>query len=323
MPRSLHERLGLAVVSDTPVTLIDAHHHLWNLDTHRYPWLQGPTDESYFLGDYSALRRNYLPADYLADSAAHRVLATVHCEAEHDRAGQVEETRWVHEQHARYGFPNAVVAHVWLHEARCEEVLSRHLEYSLLRGIRCKPVTALRPELAASVRGVAGSMQDDNWLRGFSLLAKHGLSWDLRVPYWHLKEAAEVAAAFPQVPIVLNHTGFPSDRSEAGLQGWRQGMRALARQPNVWVKVSELGLRDQPWSVEINRGVVRETLQLFGIERCMFASNYPVAGLRIGYDAQVRGFVEMLEGYGSDQREAFFWRNARDFYRIELPEGEI
>lgn len=318
MPASLHERLGLEQGGDAPITLIDAHHHLWDLDSHRYPWLQDQPDPGFFLGDYRALRRNYLPPDYLADSAAHRVLATVHCEAEHERADQVAETRWVHEQHARYGFPNAVVAHVWFHEPNCEEVLGRHLDYPLLRGIRSKPVTAPRPELAASVRGQPGSMQDDAWLRGFALLAKHGLSWDLRVPYWHLEEAAEVAAAFPTVPIVLNHLGFPWDRSAVGLDGWRRGMRALAAQPNVSVKVSELGLRDQPWTLEDNRGVVAETLALFGIERCLFASNFPVAGLRIGYDPLVRAMDQLLDGYDAAQHEAFFWRNAQEFYRIEL-----
>ncbi|MNP35058.1 Amidohydrolase [compost metagenome] len=92
----------------------------------------------------------------------------------------------------------------------------------------------------------------------------------------------------------------------------------MAAQPNVWVKVSELGLRDQPWTLEGNRGVVRETLELFGIERCLFASNFPVAGLRIGYDELVRSMDAMLEGYDAGQREAFFWRNAQRFYRITL-----
>lgn len=317
-PRSLHERLGLEVGATAPITLIDAHHHLWDLDSHNYPWLQEPADPAFFLGDYSALRRNYLAPDYLADSAGHRVLATVHCEAEHDRGFQVAETRWVHEQHARFGFPNAVVGHVWFHHDNCEEILNRHLDYPLLRGIRSKPLTAASPELAASVRGQPGSMQDPAWLRGFALLAKYGLSWDLRVPYWHLAEAAQVAATFPLVPIVLNHMGFPWDRSAAGLEGWRSGMRALAAQPNVWVKVSELGLRDQPWTLEGNRAVVRETLELFGIERCLFASNFPVAGLRIGYDQLVRSMDAMLEGYDAAQREAFFWRNTQRFYRIAL-----
>ena len=93
-------------------------------------------------------------------------------------------------------------------------------------------------------------MQDDKWLRGFALLQKYRLSWDLRVPYWHLTEAAEVSRQFPSVPIVLNHTGFPWDRSEDGLAAWRRGMEAVARQPNVHVKVSEFGLKDSAWDYE-------------------------------------------------------------------------
>jgi predicted TIM-barrel fold metal-dependent hydrolase len=316
--QGIHERLGMALEHPAPITLIDAHHHLWDLNSQVYPWLQEPADPAFFLGDYSALRRNYLPGDYLADSAGQRVLATVHCEAEHDRADQVAETRWVHEQHARFGFPNAVVAHVWFHEERCEEVLGRHLEYPLLRGIRSKPLTAAHPRDAASVGGKPGSLQDPAWLKGFALLGQHGLSWDLRVPHWHLEDAAEVAKAFPHIPIVLNHMGFPWDRSPAGLEGWRRGMHALAAQPNVYVKVSELGLRDQPWTVAGNLAVVRETFEIFGIERCLFASNFPVARLRIEYDALVRAMELMLEGYSAEQRERFYWRNARDFYRIAL-----
>ena len=314
----LHERLGLEMNGAAPITLIDAHHHLWDLDCGRYPWLQGAPDPGFFLGDYQPLRRHYRAPDYLADSAAHRVLATVHCEAEHERSDQVGETRWVHEQYVRYGFPNAVVAHAWLHADNCADILGQHLEFPLVRGIRSKPLTAATPHQADTVRGLSGSLQDEQWLRGLALLERHGLSWDLRVPYWHLEEAAQVAAMFPGLTIVLNHMGFPWDRSESGLAGWRRGMQALAAQPNVWVKVSELGLRDHPWTVEGNRAVVRETLALFGIERCLFASNFPVAGLRIGYDALVQAMDALLDGYDAVQREGFFWRNAQQVYRITL-----
>ena len=118
--------------------------------------------------------------------------------------------------------------------------------------------------------------------------------------------------------IVLNHIVFPWDRSESGLAGWRRGMQALAAQPNVRVKVSELGLRDHPWTLEGNRAVVREPLALFGIERCLYASNFPVAGLRIGYDAFVLAMDALLDGYDAVQREVFFWRNAQQVYRITL-----
>jgi predicted TIM-barrel fold metal-dependent hydrolase len=74
---------------------------------------------------------------------------------------------------------------------------------------------------------------------------------------WHLVEAAEVARQFPGTRIVLNHTGFPWDRSEEGLAAWRRAMETLARQPNVFLKVSEVGLKDAPWDYDRDRGEPR------------------------------------------------------------------
>ena len=87
---------------------------------------------------------------------------------------------------ARYGFPGAIVAHAWFHTENAEEIIAAQSQFPLVRGIRSKPVTSLRP--GAGTPGAPGTMQDDKWLRGFSLLEKYGLSWDLRVPYWHLAE---------------------------------------------------------------------------------------------------------------------------------------
>ena len=230
------------------VTLIDAHHHLWDLKANRYPFLTDQPEPHFFLGPYDAIKRNYLPEDYLRDSSAHNVLTTVHCEAEMDRSRQVAETRWLTEVNARYGFPGAIVAHAWFHTENAEEIIAAQSQFPLVRGIRSKPVTSLRP--GTGTPGAPGTMQDDKWLRGFALLEKYGLSWDLRVPYWHLAEAAEVARQFPRTPIVLNHTGFPWDRSEEGLAAWRRGMEAVAREPNVHVKVSEFGLKDSAWDYE-------------------------------------------------------------------------
>ena len=296
------------------LAIVDAHHHLWDLSRNHYPWLQDAPKHSDFLGDYSALRRDYLPEDYRRDAAGFRVIKTVHVEAEMDRDRQVAETAWLHEIHERYGMPNAVVGHVWFTDPACDEKLAQHAAYPLVRGIRSKPVTAPSPR--DSVRGQAGTMQDPKWLAGFALLQKHKLSWDLRVPYWHLAEAAQVARDFPDTAIVLNHTGFPWDRSPEGLAAWRRGMAALAACPNVHVKISELGLLTQPWSVAGNRGVVLDAVAIFGIDRCMFATNFPVAGLFASYATIVNGMAEILGHLPAAQRAAFFAGNARKFYRI-------
>jgi predicted TIM-barrel fold metal-dependent hydrolase len=299
------------------VTLVDAHHHLWNLDANYYPWLADRPEPHFFLGDYRALRRNYLPDDYRRDSVEHNVLMTVHCEAEWDRADQVGETRWLTRINEAHGLPNAIVAHAWFHTPDSEEILARQAEFPLVRGIRSKPVTSLSP--SDMTPGAPGTMQDPAWLRGFANLERYGFSWDLRVPFWHLAEAAEVARAFSQTPIVLNHTGFPWDRSEEGLAAWRHAMEAIARQPTVHLKVSEFGLKDQPWDFESNRRVVLDAIGIFGIERCMFASNFPVSGLRIGYGELVTSVNRMLGGFSPQQRWLFFVENATKFYRLTKP----
>jgi len=212
--------------------------------------------------------------------------------------------------------PGAIVAHAWFHTENAEEIIAAQSQFLLVRGIRSKPVTSHRP--GTGTPGAPGTMQDDKWLQGFALLQKYGLSWDLRVPYWHLVEAAEVARQFPRVPIVLNHTGFPWDRSEEGLAAWRRGMEAVARQPNVHVKVSEFGLKDSAWDYESNRRVVLEAIAIFGMERCIFASNFPVAGLRIDYDTLVSSLNGMLADFSQADRDRFFWKNAASFYRLSV-----
>lgn len=294
--------------------IVDAHHHLWDLGRNHYPWLTDAEQDHGFLGNHAALKRNYLPDDYRRDAAGFEVVATVHVEAEMDRAHQVAETAWVHEMHARHGMPNAVVGHVWFTDPECDAKLAQHCAFPLMRGIRSKPVTAARP--GDSVRGQPGALDDPRWRAGLALLEKHRLSWDLRVPFWHLAEAAEVVRDMPGIAVVLNHTGFPWDRSAEGLAAWRTGMAALARCPNCHVKISELGLRGQPWTVEANRQVVLDAVAIFGIERCMFASNFPVAGLFARYDTIVNGLREILSHLPRPQLEAFFAGNAARFYRI-------
>lgn len=298
------------------VTLIDAHHHLWDLKQNPYPWLQEANEPHFFMGNYDALKKNYLWSDFEKDSSAHNVVATVHCEAEWSRDDQVGETKWLTEMHQRIGHPSAIVAHAWFHTDNSDEILARQAAFPLVKGIRSKPVTALKPDAMPSK--LPGSMQDPKWLEGFARLEKYQLSWDLRVPYWHLAEAAEVAAMFPQIPIVLNHTGFPWDRSAEGLAAWRKAMETIAKCPNVWLKVSEFGLKDKPWIYEDNKAIVLEALSIFGIDRCMFASNFPVASLRIDYNTLVTSMAHMISGFTPKEQNDFFVNNAAKFYRLPI-----
>lgn len=147
---------------------------------------------------------------------------------------------------------------------------------------------------------------------------RHGMSWDLRVPYWHLAEAADVAAQFPSLPIVVNHLGLPWDRSDEGLAAWRQGMEALAGHDNVHVKLSELGLRDAAWNTDENARLIREAVDIFGWQRCMFASNLPVSGLSVDMATLIETVSQGIAHLTDEARRAIWHDNALRFYRIAI-----
>jgi len=299
----------------TDLPIVDAHQHFWDLDRNYLPWLCDQPPIPFRYGDYGALRRSYLPADYLRDAAGHEVVGTVHVEAEWNPDDPVGETRWLQEIIAESGFPSAMVAQARLDRPDVEAVLEGHCRYPRVRGIRHKPTAAASP--AEIVEGAPGSISDAAWRRGYARLQGHGLSFDLQTPWWHLREAAALARDFPQTQIVLNHTGLPADRSPEGLAGWREAMRTLAAEPNVAVKISGLGQPGRPWTVADNGPIVRETIEIFGVDHCMFASNFPVDGLCARLDTILSGFEEIVRDRDRADRLKLFCDNARRIYRIE------
>ncbi len=299
---------------DADLPIIDAHQHFWDLEHNRHPWLQDLPPIAFRYGDYTAIRRNYLPADFRRDCGTHHVVKTVYVEAEWDPQDPIGETRWVSALAAAHGLPNAIVAQAWLDRADAAQVLAAQAAFPLVRGVRHKPRAAPSPD--AVVAGAPGSMGDARWRAGYVLLARHGLHFELQTPWWHLGEAAALARDFPDTRIVLNHSGLPADRSPEGLAGWAAAMRAFAACPNVAVKISGLGLPGRPWRVEDNAPIVRQVIETFGVERCMFASNYPVDSLVASYDTIMSGFKAIVAARPPAERRALFHDNAARIYRI-------
>jgi predicted TIM-barrel fold metal-dependent hydrolase len=298
----------------TDLPIVDAHQHFWDLGRNHLPWLCDEPPIPFRYGDYRALRRNYLPADYFLDAAGHDVVKTVYVETEWDPRDPVGETRWVQEIIDQSGFPHGIVAGARLDDPGVEAALAGHAEFPRVRGIRHKPRAASAPDRVET--NASGSMGDPAWRRGYALLEKYGLSFDLQTPWWHLEEAAVLARDFPNTPIILNHTGLPADRSAEGLAGWRKAMVTLAACPNAAVKISGLGQPGKPWTVEANGPVVRETIRIFGVECCMFASNFPVDGLCATFDAIFSGFKTIVGELSAADQRRLFHDNAIRFYRL-------
>ena len=300
------------MTDDLPI--VDAHQHFWDPVGGRYPWLSTAPLPVFRYGDYAALRRPYLPEDFRRDAAGHRVVATVHMEAEWDVADEVAETRWLAGLRKEHGLPTVVVGHARFEAPDVAEVLAGHAAFDFMRGIRQKPAAAASP--AEARRGAPGSMDDARWRQGYALLERHGLHFDVQTPWWHLDAAADLAGDFPRIPIVINHTALPADRSAAALAGWRRALEVAAARPNVALKISGLGLADQSWPAEGNRQVVRDAIAIFGAPRCMFASNFPVDGLCLGYRELFDAFKAFVADRPPAEQRALFHDNAVRIYRM-------
>jgi predicted TIM-barrel fold metal-dependent hydrolase len=291
--------------------IVDAHQHFWDPSRNYHPWLCDEPPIAFRYGDYRALRRPYLPPHYRADAAPVEVSHSVYVETEWDPRDPAGEMRYVQALRADYGLPSVAVAQAWLDRADAAAVLEQHAALPFVRGVRHKPRAHPAPG-----RIEVGGMADAAWRAGFARLAPLGLHFELQTPWWHLHEAARLAADFGGTTIVLNHTGLPADRSAEGLTAWRRAMATLAPCPNVSVKISGIGVPGQRWTVEANREIVLTTIDLFGPERCMFASNFPVDGLCGTFAEIIDGFDEITRGFSAAERHALFRDNALRVYRI-------
>jgi len=130
--------------------------------------------------------------------------------------------------------------------------------------------------------------------------------------------AAELAAACPDVTFVLQHAGMLEDLSDEGIAAWRAGMRLLAAQDNVVSKLSGLGTFLRANDVEHIGFVVRETLDLFGAERCLFGSNFPIEKLWTPYGELIDAHRAALP---ETARPEVFGDTARRVYRLAKREA--
>jgi len=294
--------------------LIDAHHHFWDISSNYHPWLCDESQIPFRYGNYADIRTNYLPKDYEDDTAQFEIIGSVHVEAEWNPEDPVGETRWLTSITQTCQHPVVFVVQARLDQNNIEEVLTGHSAFPQVRGIRHKPTSTTQN--AAKQRGLRGSMDDPKWRDGYAQLGHLGYSFDLQVPYWHLDQAADLAADFPETTLVINHTGLPSDRSELGLSNWSKAIEQVAQNLNVMIKISGLGQTNHARTVESNRDIVLRTLNIFGTDRCMFASNFPVDRLCGDLDTILLGFREIVDTLPETTADALFYKNAMRIYRF-------
>ncbi|MBB5422246.1 putative TIM-barrel fold metal-dependent hydrolase [Paraburkholderia atlantica] len=295
--------------------VVDSHIHLWDLKTHRYPWLENPGVS--FVGDARELKHDYLLEHLLGEAGDIDVLKLVHVEANHDPADPVEETRWLQsiaDRHASRGMPNAIVAAVDLSAQNAPALLEAHASFANTRGIR--QILNVHDDKLFDYVG-RHYMREPQWREHFALLRRFDLSFDLQLYPSQMEEAAALAREHADTLLIVNHAGMFVDRnSVAGYRAWREGMRLLAGRPNIAVKISGLAMFDHQWTVESLRPYVLETIDTFGVERAMFASNFPVDRLFGSYTDLWGAYASIVADASEAEKDALFRRNAERYYRI-------
>jgi predicted TIM-barrel fold metal-dependent hydrolase len=334
-PEWLATRTEAILMPDLPI--VDAHHHLWDRPGDRY-----------------------LVENFAADvNSGHRILSSVYvdCRSMYRRSGPpalraVGEVEFACGMAAigesgHYGdtcFCAAIVGHADLRLGReVNGVLNAMARAGggRFRGIR--QVASWDADARVSrpmVTRPPGLLLDADFRRGFAVLAELGCSFDAFVFHPQLDDVADLAAAFPETRIILDHCGGPvglgpyAERREAAFSDWKHAIARVARHPNVSVKLSGLGMRMAgfdfhtrpipPSSEDLAiawRPYLESCIEAFGIERCMFASNFSPDKGSCTYRTLWNAFKRFGAAFSDDERHALFHANAARIYAIDRATG--
>ncbi len=300
------------------IPVADAHHHVWRQAD--LPWLVGPMQPRIF-SPYEPIRRDYLMEEYRSDIAGAAVVSSVYVQANWAAARFEGEVAWVQSVADRTGWPHAIVGYADFTAADVRHQLDRLRPYERIRGVR-QQFHWHENELyrfAARRRLAAEPDVRINVAR----LGEYGWVLDLQVFTSQMADAAVLAAACPEVTFVLQHAGMLEDLSPDGWKAWREGMRGLSRQPNVNVKLSGLGTFLRRNNGSHIRAVVTDTVEMFGVERCLFGSNFPIEKLWTDYGALAEAYHAATSGFRELERRQIFHDTAARIYLLPPGDGPV
>lgn len=291
--------------------MIDAHHHIWRQAD--LPWLLGPEQPRIF-GSYDSIKRDYLIDEFIEDTKGTGIKQSIYVQANWAPNWAADEAAWVQQVADESGWPNGIVAFADFTVEDVRPQLEKLAKYPLVRGVRQQlhwhenPVYRFAPH--------AEMCRDETVQRNIAHLADFDFSFDLQVFPAQMASAADLLAAVPQVKFILQHAGMQVDTSEGGWALWRAGMMRLAEHENLYVKLSAFGTFAHKNDPAFIAQMVGETVGMFGAERCMYGSNFPIEKLWTNYQALFDAFIAATANLDDAQRDAIFNQTARQVYRL-------
>lgn len=296
-----------------PPRIVDAHHHLWDLDApQRYPWLMEKGVVRFF-GDPAPIQCDYLVDDFRRDIGELPVVASVHVQVGVAPGDEVEETRWLQKQSIKCALPSAIVAFCDLTAPDLAAQLDDHRQAEALRGIR---QIIGRSPTEDQRTGSAGLLDDSRFIAGLRILAERDLTFDLQLIPEQMERATRLFSMVPDLRVALCHAGSLSDFSPEGRALWHRGICHLSALPNAICKVSGFGMFDKNWSSQSVRPQFDALLAAFGPGRMAFGSNFPVDKLAMSYDQVWQRYFELADGLSAGEQAQLFHDTATRFYKL-------
>lgn len=293
------------------MNIVDAHFHVWRQDD--LPWLKGPMQPRIF-GPYEAIRRDYPIGEYLDDIAGTGVTKAVYIQANWptDRAG--DEAAWIESLIAETGWPHGHVAYADMTVDDVRPALDRLMRFPHLRGIRQQ--FHWHESAAYRFAAHADLCRDPVVQKNVGRLADYDLVFDLQVFADQMAGACDLADACPEVTFVLQHAGMLEDLSDEGRARWRVEMAELAKRRNVVSKLSGFGTFQHRLDPDMIGWLTSETVSIFGADRCLWGSNFPIEKLWTGYDTLLAAHRTAAGGLSAAEQDAIFFGTACRVYRL-------
>lgn len=291
--------------------MIDSHHHIWRQQD--LPWLLGPEQPRIF-GNYAGIKRDYLIDEYLADIAQAGITKSVYIQANWAPNWFEDEVAWVQSVADETGWPHGIVGYADFTADDLESQLDRLSRYPLVRGIRQQLHWHENPQYRFALSDDIAS--DPVFQRNIGFLEDYDWSFDLQVFTTQVSHAFALANVCPSVNMVLQHAGMPEDLTEHGWSDWFAAMQALADLDNVYVKLSGLGTFVHRIDTQLIDHVVSETVNLFGADRCMYGSNFPIEKLWSSYGELLAAIKGATRHLSENEQQDIFHDTAERVYRL-------
>lgn len=292
------------------LSIVDTHVHFWDMRSPdpgmAWVWLNKDADHP-IIGDIDAIKMLKYDINSLwAEARFADISGFVHVQAAIGSDDPVKETQWLTRMRDSAPAPFTIVAHVDMGHDDALNQLERHAESPYFVGVR---------DFAAEVMLAAGAVNDvyEDSLRE---VARRGLAFDVDCEWPNMPAATQLAHRHPELPIVLQHIGFPRARDDEYFENWRNGVRELSTAENVVCKISGVAMTDPSFTLESLRRWVETCLEVFGPDRCVLGSNWPVDRLFSGYERIMNFYREYLLALSESEQSKVCSENATRLYRL-------